>query len=61
MARDTKDIQFRELKDTISQLNIISVQSNLPNSSRTLVVSRCLQNAYQIHCILGHKAYPNKL
>ena len=33
MARDTKDIQFRELKDTISQLNItIAAQTQLITS-----------------------------
>ena len=33
MARDTKDIQFRELKDTISQLNTtIAAQTQLINS-----------------------------
>ena len=33
MARDTKDIQFRELKDTISQLNsTIAAQTQLITS-----------------------------
>ena len=33
MVRDTKDIQFRELKDTISQLNItIAAQTQLISS-----------------------------
>ena len=33
MVRDTKDIQFRELKDTISQLNItIAAQTQLITS-----------------------------
>lgn len=38
MARDTKDIQLRELKDTISQLNItIAAQTQLISSLQTSI------------------------
>ena len=49
MARDTKDIQFRELKDTISQLNItIAAQTQLITSLQKSLDAASEREAEQV-------------
>ena len=57
MARDTKELLFRELKDTISQLNItISEQSNLIKNLQQMLEERTAADAKKDQIIANLEA-----